>query len=497
MAGGTALGSALVGHRRTRLENAPGVDRDACFLGDEVWDGNLAHLDAVSGAYALARPTPDGMLLARDAIGERTLFYREDGAFSSTLRPLLPARPEIDPLGLALFLCCAYIPGRRTLVKGVYEMLPGERRLKGQSRMSWTVPSPLEGASEEELRLELRAALERALSRRWEPGCGATLSGGIDSSLVVALAARLGELRTYSLSFGEGYANELPFSNAVAAHCRTRHRIVELSPARVSKELDRVVGWLDKPNGDPLTVPNAVLFETAAQEVGVLLNGEGGDPCFGGPKNLPMLLSELYGSDEREASYLRSHLKCYDDLQEMLHPDLWEALRLESPESFLEPYLRSPDTSLVQKLMRLNLLFKGAHHILPKVDSVSYPYGVMPRSPLFDRDLVELAFRLPPRLKLKGSVEKYLLKRAVADLLPREVVERPKSGMLVPVEAWFSGPLLEEARARLLDGLAPRGLIRSDYLERLLEGTLGGLRPRRGVKIWLLITLESWLRSYF
>ena len=121
----------------------------------------------------------------------------------------------------------------------------------------------------------------------------------------------------------------------------------------------------------------------------------------------------------------------------------------------------------------------------------------MPRSPLFDRDLVELAFRLPPRLKLNGSVEKYLLKRAVEDLLPRSVVERPKSGMLVPVEAWFSGPLLDEARRRLLDGLAPRGIVRRDYLERLLDGKLGGLRPRRGVKIWLLITLEAWLRAYF
>lgn len=478
---------------RTRLCNAPGVDADACFVGDAPWNGDLATLDRVSGAYAVAGPG----LLARDAVGERTLYYRpSDGAYASSLRPLMPKSPRLDPLGLALYLCCAYIPGRRTLVQGVHELLPGERLENGTSRLSWSVPFPEEG-DEAALRLELRAALERAVRRRFEPGCGCTLSGGIDSSLVVALAARLGELRTWSLSFGDGYANELPFSDAVARHCRTRHQVVELSPGRVKAELDRVIAYLDKPNGDPLTVPNAVLFETASREVSVLLNGEGGDPCFGGPKNLPMLLAELYGSDEREASFLRSHLKCYDDLSEMLHPDLLEQLRAESPEDFLAPFLRAPDTSLVQKLMRLNLLFKGAHHILPKLDAISYPYGVMPRSPLFDRDLVELAFRLPPRLKLNGSCEKYLLKRAVYDLLPAEVVERPKSGMLVPVEAWFSGPLLDEARTRLLDGLAPRGIVRRDYLERLLDGRLGGLRPRRGVKIWLLITLESWLRSYF
>src|SRR5207249_8058124 len=125
---------------------------------------------------------------------------------------------------------------------------------------------------------------------------GATLSGGIDSSLVVALARRLHDhpVKTYSISFGEGYANELPFSSQVAEHCGTIHRIVELSPAAIVRHLDETISQLSDPIGDPLTVPNALLFREAAHEVGVVLNGEGGDPCFGGPKNLPMLLSELY-----------------------------------------------------------------------------------------------------------------------------------------------------------------------------------------------------------
>jgi len=119
----------------------------------------------------------------------------------------------------------------------------------------------------------------------------------------------------------------------------------------------------------------------------------------------------------------------------------------------------------------------------------------MPRSPLFDRAIVEVAFCIPPTLKLRGSVEKYLLKEAVRDLLPRTILERPKSGMLVPVEAWFRGPLLRQARERLLDGLACFRLFRREYLERLLSGRIAGLHPRRGVKLWMLLTLESWLRS--
>src|SRR4029077_1439348 len=119
-------------------------------------------------------------------------------------------------------------------------------------------------------------------------------------------------------------------------------------------------------------------------------------------------------------------------------------------ERELRPHLEDPRFRLfVTRLMALNVTFKGAHHILPKVDSVSAPFGVVPRAPLFDRDVVELAFAIPPQLKLRGTVEKYLLKEAVRDLLPPGIVERPKSGMLVPVEGWFQGPLLPEARARL------------------------------------------------
>ena len=135
------------------------------------------------------------------------------------------------------------------------------------------------------------------------------------------------------------------------------------------------------------------------------------------------------------------------------------------------------------RLQAMNVLFKGAHHILHKVDEVSAPAGVLPRSPLFDREVVELAFALPPELKLRGSVEKYLLKQAVADLLPPKIVERPKSGMLVPVEGWFRGQLLPHARARLLDGLAPYHLFDRSWLEQLLAGRLGGLHPRHGAKI--------------
>jgi asparagine synthase (glutamine-hydrolysing) len=521
----TALAAALgPGGQVLPSAAALAADWDCCWddgeqvVGLEQWRTLVEQrrLGAVEGAFSLAWLGPDGSLsLARDALGERTLYYavRPNGViFASTIRALLATGlvpRQLDLPSVAAYLSYAYLPGRETLVRGVREVLPGEvgrfHRGKVTSERLWSVPAEPEAwAGEEDLRRSLRERLEEAVRRRLPPGeaVGAFLSGGLDSSLVVALAGKLHDARvkTFSVSFGAGYANELPFSSLVAEHCRTEHRIVELSPAVVLHHLDDAIGMLSDPIGDPLTVPNALLFREAAPEVSVVLNGEGGDPCFGGPKNLPMLLAELYDGETRarERSYLRAHLKCYDDLGAMLATEVQVALASSPLEARLESHLADQRwRGFVSRLQAINVSFKGGHHILPKVDALSAPFGVLPRSPLFDRAVVELAFAIPPQLKLHGSVEKYLLKEAVRDLLPRAIVERPKSGMLVPVEAWFQGPLRRQARERVLDGLAPWGLFRRDYLERLLDGRLGGLRPRHGAKVWLLITLEAWLRTVF
>jgi asparagine synthase (glutamine-hydrolysing) len=507
----TAQPGIVVDHDGCFLDDAPLVDPDAWLA--SVRSGRVAD---VVGAFVLAWLDHDGSLtLFRDAIGERTLFYAATArglVFASSLRGVLGSglvAADIHLPAVARFLSYAYLPGRETLVTGVHELLPGQSLRADATGIAVTTfwqppPEPAEWDDEETLRELLRRRLETAVRRRLPAGgtVAASLSGGLDSSLVVALARRLhdGPVATFSISFGPEYANELPFSSLVAHHCGTEHRVIEVAPEAVLHNLDDSVGLLGDPIGDPLTVPNSLLFREAAAVSGVMLNGEGGDPCFGGPKNLPMLLAELYGdpaaaSLARERAYLRAHLKCYDDLPAMLAPEVRAALAERPLEPELTPFLVDPRfRSFIGRLQAVNLTFKGGHHILPKVDALSEPAGVLPRSPLFDRDVVECAFAIPPQHKLKGAVEKYLLKRAVADLLPREIIDRPKSGMLVPVEKWFQGPLLPQARERLLDGLAPYGLVNRDYLERLLAGRLGGLRPRHGAKIWLLVTLEAWLR---
>ena len=477
-------------------------------------------LAGVTGAFVIAWSGANGALhLARDAIGERTQFYAvapQGVVHGSSIKAMLATGLVPRSLNLpavAAYLSYAYLPGRETLVEGIYEVLPGEHvtidaTASTRRETFWTLKAPTEpAASEAELTAQLRARLETAVRRRLPPAgetVGAFLSGGLDSSLVVALAKQLhdGPVDTYSVHFGARSPNELAFSSMVAAHCGTRHHTVKLTPAAVLNHLDATIGLLSDPIGDPLTVPNALLFREASARTGVVLNGEGGDPCFGGPKNLPMVLLELYthldDAPSREASFLRAHLKCYDDLPRMLSPHVQDALRAAPLEAAIAPMLADrawPD--FISRLQAVNIKLKGAHHILPKVNALSAPFGMLPRSPLFDRDVVELAIAIPSRLKLNGSVEKYILKQSVRDLLPEAIIARPKSGMLVPVEGWFRGPLLPAARARVLDGLAPYGLFERGYLERLLSGKLGGMRPRHGAKIWLLVTLEAWLRTVF
>lgn len=460
----------------------------------------------------------DPIFLERDPIGERSLYYAQAGdrlvhapRLQDVLASGLVAR-ELNLPAVATYLAWGYLPGRETLVRGVYKVLPGERVRFTDGRLTrefyWSLPpEPASYDDEDTLRRALRERLETAVRRCLPAGepVGASLSGGIDSSLVVALAARLHDapLHTYSVAFGAEYANELEFSSLVAKHCGTRHHVVEISASAVLRDLDRTIALLGDPIGDPLTVPNALVFAAAAGDTRVVLNGEGGDPCFGGPKNVPMVLAELFGDlysadarRHRAASYLRAHQKCYDDLPQMLAPEVLAAIPEGTLEDWVTPYLEDPRwRSYLARLMAINVRCKGAHHILAKVEALSAPFGVRPRAPLFDHDVVELAFAVPPQLKLRGTVEKYLLKEAVRDLLPQAILERPKSGMLVPVHGWFRGPLLPLARERLLDGLAPWGMFRRSWLEQLLDGRLPGIRTRRGVKIWLLVTLEAWLRG--
>lgn len=473
---------------------------------------------AAEGMFALAIADGAELVLVRDHVGARTLFYtwsKGTWAASTSLRALNRwprLRTGLNLVAVQSFLTFAYLPGRETLLRNVREALPGRvtrLRLDG----SWTEenywePTDFEaGGTVDDHVVALRGLLEEATIRRLPLGepTGVLLSGGVDSSLVTALAAKLhnDRVHTYSISFGDDTPNELGYSGLVAAHCQTRHRVLTVSGDQLASRFADTVALLDCPVGDPLTVPNLLLSEAvAADGVRVVLNGEGGDPVFGGPKNLPMLIFELARDDPnpsaRERAYLESYRKCYQDLPVLLSPDALTALRDARPlTELVAPYLRQEQMhSLLNQLLHTNLRTKGAHHILPKVERITAAAGIEGRAPLFDRSVIDHAFRVPPQYKLSGTVEKWILKQAVRELLPATIVDRPKSGMQVPVQRWLAGPLRDLGHDLLLSQSArDRGLFREDTVRTWLRGE-GTLLGRHGAKLWLLLSLELWLRSF-
>lgn len=446
--------------------------------------------------------------LARDAIGGKTLYYSAfEGTYwiSPQLRSLGRFHSNaLDLVALRDYLCCAFVPGDRTLWADVREVRPGQvvRLPQATSQIYFQLQEKIVGASEPLAWHgdRLRALLEQVVADhlpRGEP-VGIYLSGGLDSSCVTALAAaqHTHPIHTFSIHFGDAHPNELEYARVVATHCQTTHHVLEITMQALWDVLPETMGLLDDPIGDPLTVPNLLVGRLARQVVDVILNGEGGDPCFGGPKNQPMLIHRLYAPIAQQnplQAYLLSFQKCASDLPNLLRPEVWQVIK-EAPSVFAQD-LSSP-ASYLNQLMALNIKFKGADHILTKVNNLTQAAGLQGRSPLFDRRIVEMSMQIPPAYKLSGVDEKAVLKQAMASSLPRSILLRPKSGMMVPVQTGFRRHWQRRARRLLLH----RQAAIAPYLNRdLIQGWLayrGDTWDRYGVKLWLLTSLELWLRAH-
>jgi asparagine synthase (glutamine-hydrolysing) len=263
-----------------------------------------------------------------------------------------------------------------------------------------------------------------------------------------------------------------------------------------------MIWHLDDPIGDPITAPNFELAARVASDAAWVFNGEGGDPVFGGPKNLPMLLHHWYGGVPRgprfrESMYLASYRRCFDDLDRILTPHWREQFDpIHELHQVLTPFFQAEQPSaFVDKLMAINIRLKGAHLILPKVDRMTGAWGLRQLAPLFDERLVDMSFRLPPRLKLNHGVEKIILKLAYRRDLPPEIIARPKSGMRVPVHFWFKGELKKYARKILSPANIKRaGIFNPSRVRQLLDYRTEEGPGRYGLRLWMLITFEIWRR---
>ncbi|MCR9145434.1 MAG: asparagine synthase-related protein [bacterium] len=492
---------------------------------------------SIRGAFVLSLyDAHSGLLrLVRDPGGERSLYYGQHAGrlfFASEPAAVLaaPGFPRaLRPTAVSQYLSFSFVPGFRTMLEDLYE-LPAGHYLEFSTREARATPRLVRyfefedrettedagtiaasTASDTRLVQGFRATLtdcvrERLACATDDPGV--FLSGGLDSSLVAALVRQLhsGPLRTYALHFGRKYPNELRHARAVADRIGSVHREIEIQPRSFLERMENMILRLGVPIGDPVTIGNYELARQVAQETGHIFNGEGGDPCFGGPKNIPMMLSHWYGAQDRTGgdarsrarAYLGTYQRCYEELPGILSPDFAGGFDSSADlEEILIPFFEAerPNTFL-KKLLAINIRLKGAHLILPKVERMTGAWGLQSWAPLFDRRMIEAAMALPPHLLLHRGVEKIVLKRAFENDLPREIIERPKSGMRVPVYFWFQGELKRFAKKILHPREIRRaGIFNEHRVKQLLKYDIEEGAGRFGIRLWMLLTFEIWRRT--
>jgi len=476
-------------------------------------------LTALEGAFTLALERQNELLLLRDPAGIKVIYWARTPQrllFASEIKalfadPLLEKRLRTE--ALPEYLTFSFIPGEKTMFEGVFELQPGtllrykDEKVTCRRYFKFEAIEPNGNRPEayiRRIREDLEASVAECCALQADPP-GVFLSGGIDSSSVLAVTATQFShrpLKTFSVHFGKPYADENPFIEMMTGLYRTDHTFLEIRPKNFLKKMRHIIWCLDDPIGDPVTVPNFLLSEAASRSCRIILNGEGGDPCFGGPKNLPMMLAHLYGRMSGpdplwlEKEYLASYRKCFSDLSRILHPDVWAASEKEDALArIISPFLNTDHPkSFLNKMMSMNIRLKGANLILVKVDKMSSANGILALPPLFSGRIIRSAMACPPASKLTGSIEKAVLKAAVADIVPSAIMDRPKSGMMVPVRFWLQQEMRRHAKHVLSPGrLKQVGLFNAPYVKKLLAYDRNEVQGARyGQKLWMLLTFMLW-----
>jgi asparagine synthase (glutamine-hydrolysing) len=516
-------------------------DTEAIVHGYEEWGD--AVVDRLDGMFAFAvwdRPRRR-LLVARDRAGKKPLYYSHDAVFrfGSSVESLRASglASELDAAQLPLYLAYGFVPPPRTLHRGVQQLAPGSRLVwqagKIQVETSWEPRFGLSRSGDDyaTAQTRVRELVGAAVERRLESDVplGAFLSGGIDSTIVVGLAARaLGtRLRTFSIGFsGDARYDETAYARIAARAFDTDHTEFTLEPSSFELVED-LVRHHDGPFGDSSAIPTWVVSRLTRQHVTVALTGDGGDELFCGyvrflaaeaAERIPLPLRQIAAGvarrlpasavertllgrarrflaasalplDERMASW-NSY---FADPSTVLRRDL--GLDTDAPLAWQrEVFARCRGKTVLARVLEHNFRTYLPHDLLVKADRTSMAHGLELRSPFLDTALTEYAGTLPPAYLRRGTLTKRVLRDAFRDLLPPQISTRGKMGFGVPLGTWFRGGL----RDYLHDHLGPRSKI-DQYLERaavdrLLDEHARGVADH-GQRLWALLTLEIWLRA--
>ena len=495
-------------------------------------------------AFALWDQRKQSLFLARDRAGKKPLHYAMVGdalLFGSEIKSLLQhpdLRREADPQAISDFLTFGYVPDPATAFRGIHKLPPGHTltfkngRITTRRYWDFNYSGQPANLSEEECLERLRELLAESVRIRLESEVplGAFLSGGVDSSAVVGLMTQAMDrpVKTFSIGFSEASFDELHYARIAARHFHTEHHEFVVSPD-VCRLVDEIVRHHDEPFADVSSIPTYVVSKMAREHVTVVLSGDGGDEVFGGYERyvtdqrrqrfdvipaffrralLPVsrsLPQGAYGKRflrnialEPAARYVDSISYFHSDAQRALFTDTArETLAgYDAAANFERWYAAPASRERLDHLLYLDSKTYLPGDILVKVDRMSMANSLEARSPLLDHKLIEFAQSIPASLKLRGLETKYIFKRAVAGLVPEEILHRPKQGFDVPIRRWFNHELRELLDDTLRDR---RTRERGDFNQRTVLAILD--EHRRGVRdharpLWALLMLELWRRTF-
>ncbi|MCR2833695.1 XrtA/PEP-CTERM system amidotransferase [Parerythrobacter lacustris] len=492
------------------------------------------------------------LLLARDRLGVKPLFTVQlsDGslAFASELKGLLAhplLRREVDPLAIEDYMTWGYVPDHRSFLKGVSKLPAGHFLLLEQgkgmqpTRQWWDIDfRHRHKGKAEDLSVELLHHLRSAVTSRMvaDVPLGAFLSGGVDSSSVVALMAEASAepVRTCSIGFDVAALDETAYADQVARLFHTDHRSRQVDPDDFGA-IDTLAGMFDEPFADASALPTWRVSQLARETVTVALSGDGADeafagyrrqvfhareeqaravlpqalrgPVFGGlgkvwpkadwaPRPLRAKSTLLSLAGEGEAGYAAALAVTTPMQRGAIYSQRFAkglgGYRGEQP--FIDLMRKAPATSGLDRAQYADLKFWLPGDILTKVDRTSMAVSLEAREPLLDHRLIEFAAGLPHRLRIRGSQGKWLLKHTMERYLPEDILYRPKQGFVTPISHWFRGPLAGEARALADSSLAVRaGWFERGSVARIAEQHIAGTSDH-GRLLWQLVMLESSLR---
>ena len=463
-------------------------------------------------AFAIWDMNARRLFVARDRMGIKPLYYSQTGEhfrFASSIQALLAAGgvdTALDPVALHhQFSLHAVVPAPRTVLRGVRKIPPAHTltvEADGSSRLSryWRLEAtrPAEPRSEAEWIEAIHQALKDAVDKRLriaDVPVGVLLSGGLDSSLLVGLLAEAGveDIRTFTVGFEdqpEEKGSEFEYSDQVVERFNTRHYKYHIPNSEVLRRLPEAVDAMTEPMVGQDAVAFYLLSEQVSQEVKVVQSGQGSDEVFGGYFWYP----EMDAAGGSHLERFRSHYfdRDHAEFAEMLEPAY---LGEDHTSVLIEELLNEPGAeTFIDAVLRLDTTTLIVDDPVKRVDNMTMAWGLEARVPFLDHELVELAARMPPELKLRDG-GKYALKKIARGLIPDSVIDRPKGYFPVPALKYVRGEFLEFMRD-ILDSQAARerGLYRRAYVEKLLASPESHLTRIKGSKLWHLALLEFWLQ---